>query len=189
MKKLDTLVEFEKEYMVKVDIFKNEKVLGEKEYSIMVSKSLITEELWQEIMDEKKIKDNKKKKVLNDIKEEELLEFCNRLSEKYGLNQIYKYKENEPFNIIDSTGNLVKLKDIDFKKLKGYRLMNSTEYIAIMINGDKNIEEELELENEITYDVNEEYRCFIKSKNKCNLSSLKDELSNKKVGFRIVRTI
>lgn len=185
-----TKEEFEKKYMIKIDVIKtkieNNESIEEKEYSIMISEDLVTEKLWKEIMKEE-IEDNKKEKAIKDIKDvedKELLEFCNRLSKKYGLNPVYKYKEKEQFKIIDSKRNEIKIKDIDFKKLEGYRLITSSEYISIMQNKNKGIEGQIELEDEIIYDIDKKLFSFVKS------TMLLEEGQNyENLGFRIVRTI
>ena len=172
--------EFEKKYMIEVTVIKtkieNNQIIEEKNYSIIASKDLVTEDLWNEIMDEKKTEDN--------IREKEVLEFCNRLSKKYGLNPVYKYKEKEQFKIIDSKGNEIKITDVDFKKLEGYRLITSSEYESIMQNKNKGIEGQIELEDEIIYDIDKKLFSFVKS------TMLLEEGQNyENLGFRIVRTI
>lgn len=53
-----TKEEFEKKYMIKIDVIKtkieNNQIIEEKNYSIIASKDLVTEDLWNEIMYEKK---------------------------------------------------------------------------------------------------------------------------------------
>ena len=186
-----TKEEFEKKYMIKIDVIKtkieNNQIIEEKNYSIIASKDLVTEDLWNEIMYEKKKEDDKKKKIMKDIREEKVLEFCNKLSKKYGLNPVYKYKEKEQFKIIDSKRNEIKIKDIDFKKLEGYRLITSSEYISIMQNKNKGIEGQIELEDEIIYDIDKKLFCFVKSK---SIILLEEDCQNyESLGFRIVRTI
>ena len=182
-----TKEEFEKKYMIKIDVIKtkieNNESIEEKEYSIMISEDLVTEKLWKEIMKEE-IEDNKKEKAIKDIKDvedKELLEFCNRLTTIYNC-------EEEQFKIIDSEANKIKIKDIDLKKLKGYRLETSSEYFSFMLNKNKEIKNETDLE-EIIYDFDKECGCFVRSKNKCYLNNLKEEINYEKVGFRVVRTI
>lgn len=177
-----TKEEFEKKYMIEVTVIKtkieNNQIIEEKNYSIIASKDLVTEDLWNEIMYEKKIEDN--------IREKDVLEFCNRLSKKYGLNPVYKYKEKEQFKIIDSKGNEIKITDVDFKKLEGYRLITSSEYESIMQNKNKGIEGEIELEDEIIYDIDKKLFCFVKSK---STPFLEEGQNYENLGFRIVRTI
>ncbi|WP_338940487.1 hypothetical protein [Fusobacterium pseudoperiodonticum] len=177
-----TKEEFEKKYMIEVTVIKtkieNNQIIEEKNYSIIASKDLVTEDLWNEIMYEKKTKDN--------IREKDVLEFCNRLSKKYGLNPVYKYKEKEQFKIIDSKGNEIKITDVDFKKLEGYRLITSSEYESIMQNKNKGIEGEIELEDEIIYDIDKKLFCFVKSK---STPFLEEGQNYENLGFRIVRTI
>ena len=177
-----TKEEFEKKYMIEVTVIKtkieNNQIIEEKNYSIIASKDLVTEDLWNEIMYEKKTKDN--------IREKDGLEFCNRLSKKYGLNPVYKYKEKEQFKIIDSKGNEIKITDVDFKKLEGYRLITSSEYESIMQNKNKGIEGEIELEDEIIYDIDKKLFCFVKSK---STPFLEEGQNYENLGFRIVRTI
>ena len=183
-----TKEEFEKKYMIEITVIKtkieNSQIIEEKNYSIIASKDLVTEDLWNEIMYEKKTEDNKKKKIIKAIEEKEVLEFCNRLSKKYGLNPVYKYKEKEHFKIIDSKGN--EIKDVDFKKLEGYRLITSSEYLSIIQNKNKGIEGEIELEDEIIYDIDKKLFCFVKSK---STPFLEEGQNYENLGFRIVRTI
>lgn len=177
-----TKEEFEKKYMIEVTVIKTKieknQIIEEKNYSIIASKDLVTEDLWNEIMYEKKTEDN--------IREKDVLEFCNRLSKKYGLNPVYKYKEKEQFKIIDSKGNEIKITDVDFKKLEGYRLITSSEYESIMQNKNKGIEGEIELEDEIIYDIDKKLFCFVKSK---STPFLEEGQNYENLGFRIVRTI
>ena len=90
-----------------------------------VSKYQVTNNLWNRIME------NTSGDMLPvvDITYWEALEFCNKLSEKYGFKPVYKINRNKrSIKILELNGKEVYTEKADFSKTEGFRLPTEVEW-------------------------------------------------------------
>ena len=102
--------------------FRNDEV---KVLDLEVAKYQTTNELWYEVMYNKKNLGSSIPVV--DITYNEILEFCNKLSEKYGLQPVYELKDDN-LMIKHTDGEIVYPDQADFSKTEGFRLPTEVEW-------------------------------------------------------------
>ena len=121
---------------------------GEKKiFDLYVDKYMVTEEKYLEIMGKKhksflcfgsfilpEEKDMKKPKSINWIY---ALEYCNKISKKYGLKPVYIIEKGEFIGISQLDGKEVAPDKADFEKTEGYRLPTELEWEWFAFGGKK----------------------------------------------------
>ncbi|WP_338945594.1 formylglycine-generating enzyme family protein [Fusobacterium canifelinum] len=127
------LKNFEDEYMVKVKSgrytpsFVNE----EKEvFDIEVCKYPTTQLMWLEVMKNNPSEFKGENKPVETVTWWDTLEYCNRLSEKYGLKPVYNLSQKEKgiLRIIHLDGEIVEETKANFKNTEGFRLPTEIEW-------------------------------------------------------------
>ena len=101
-----------------------------KTFDIEVCKYQVTQKIWEEIMGNNPSTFKGKKKPVNMISWWEALEYCNRLSKKYGLRPVYdlRKQKEEILMIKQLDGKVVAQDKADFSKTEGFRLPTEIEW-------------------------------------------------------------
>lgn len=117
-----SLEEFKKELVEELDLDSVSFLENKKICNLYASKYLVTQEEWEKFMgtNPSTFKDNKK--PVENINWIEALEFCNKLSQYYNLQPVYKIQKNTLEKIIYKDGEEVEPNLADFSKTEGYRL-------------------------------------------------------------------
>ena len=127
------LQKFKDEYMVKVKggIYKPsfeeiEKVV----FDIEVCKYPVTKKMWLDIMGEISLETERNNEPAENITWWKALEFCNKLSEKYGLEPVYDLSKSKQgiLTIKELKGKTVNPKMANFKNTEGFRLPTEIEW-------------------------------------------------------------
>ena len=145
-KKEIDLKNFEDEHMVKVQggkykpSFSNEL---KEVFDIEVCKYLTTQKMWLEVMENNPSGFKGDNRPVETVSWWEVLEYCNRLSEKYGLEPVYELsKSSEGILIIkESGGKIVSPNKANFKNTEGFRLPTEVEWEWFASGGQKAIEQ------------------------------------------------
>ena len=140
------LKKFEDEYMIKVKggkykpSFANE--LKEVFY-IEVCKYLTTQKMWLEVMENNPSGFKGDNRPVETVSWWEVLKYCNRLSEKYGLEPVYELsKSSEGILMIKELGGKIVSPDkANFKNTEGFRLPTEVEWEWFTSGGQKAIEQ------------------------------------------------
>ena len=127
------LKNFEDEYMIKVKggkykpSFANEL---KEVFDIEVCKYLTTQKMWLEIMENNPSGFKGDNRPVETVSWWEVLEYCNRLSEKYSLELVYELsKSSEGILMIkESGGKIVSPNKANFKNTEGFRLPTEVEW-------------------------------------------------------------
>lgn len=97
-------------------------------HDLLVSKYQTTQIRWKEIMGTNLSKFKGDRLPVESITWIEALEYCNKLSESYGLNPVYKIENNKLVAVIHNDGEEVYPDEADFSKTEGYRLPTEVEW-------------------------------------------------------------
>ena len=146
-KKEIELKNFEDEYMIKVKggkykpSFANEL---KEVFDIEVCKYPITQKMWLEVMENNPSGFKGDNRPVETVSWWEVLEYCNKLSEKYGLEAVYELsKSSEGILMIKELGGKIVSPDkANFKNTEGFRLPTEVEWEWFASGGQKAIEQE-----------------------------------------------
>lgn len=97
-------------------------------FDLYVSKYQTTQISWREIMGTNPSNFEGERRPVEQISWIEALEYCNKLSEYYGLKPVYKIENDELVAIIHNNGEEVYPDLADFSKTEGYRLPTELEW-------------------------------------------------------------
>lgn len=97
-------------------------------HDLFVSKYQTTQEEWEKYMEKNPSKFKGGRRPVESIAWIEALEFCNKMSEKYGLQPTYKIKDGKLTKIIYKNGKEEYPNLADFSKVEGYRLPTELEW-------------------------------------------------------------
>ena len=145
-KKEIELKKIEDEYMIKVKggkykpSFANEL---KEVFDIEVCKYLTTQKMWLEVMENNPSGFKGDNRPVETVSWWEVLEYCNRLSEKYGLEPVYELsKSSEGILMIKELGGKIVSPDkANFKNTEGFRLPTEVEWEWFASGGQKAIEQ------------------------------------------------
>ena len=140
------LKNFEDEYIIKVKdgkyipSFANEL---KEVFDIEVCKYLTTQKMWLEVMENNPSGFKGDNRPVETVSWWEVLEYCNRLSEKYGLESVYELsKSSEGILMIKELGGKIVSPDkVNFKNTEGFRLPTEVEWEWFASGGQKAIEQ------------------------------------------------
>ena len=140
------LKNFEDEYMIKVKggkykpSFANEL---KEVFNIEVCKYPTTQKMWLEVMENNPSGFKGDNRPVETVSWWEVLEYCNRLSEKYGLEPVYELsKSSEGILMIkESGGKIVSPDKVNFENTEGFRLPTEVEWEWFASGGQKAIEQ------------------------------------------------
>ena len=140
------LKNFEDEYMIKVKggryipSFANEL---KEVFDIEVCKYPTTQKMWLEVMENNPSGFKGDNRPVETVSWWEVLDYCNRLSEKYGLEPVYELsKSSEGILMIkESGGKIVSPDKANFKNTEGFRLPTEVEWEWFASGGQKAIEQ------------------------------------------------
>ena len=133
MKRLE---DFQNEYMIKVKGGKYTPSFEDIEkivFDIEVSKYLITKKMWLDVMGDITLETERNNEPAENITWWKALEFCNKLSEKYGLEPVYDLSKSKQgiLAIRELKGKTIKTADpkmANFKNTEGFRLPTEIEW-------------------------------------------------------------
>ena len=145
-KKEIELKKFEDEYMIKVKggkykpSFANEL---KEVFDIEVCKYLTTQKMWLEVMENNPSGFKGDNRPVETVSWWEVLEYCNKLSEKYGLESVYELsKSSEGILMIKELGGKIVSPDkSNFKNTEGFRLPTEVEWEWFASGGQKATEQ------------------------------------------------
>ena len=143
---MEGLEDFQNEYMVKVKGGKYKPSFANelKEVSdIEVCKYPTTQKMWLEVMENNPSGFKGDNRPVETVSWWEALEYCNRLSEKYGLEPVYELsKSSEGILMIKELGEKIVSPDkANFKNTEGFRLPTEVEWEWFASGGQKAIEQ------------------------------------------------
>ena len=140
------LKKFEGEYMIKVKggkykpSFANEL---KEVFDIEVCKYLTTQKMWLEVMENNPSGFKGDNRPVETVSWWEVLEYCNRLSEKYGLEPVYELSKSSEGTLMikELEGKIVSPDKANFKNTEGFRLPTEVEWEWFASGGQKAIEQ------------------------------------------------
>jgi len=140
------LKNFEDEYMIKVKggkyipSFSNEL---KEVFDIEVCKYPTTQLMWLEVMENNLSEAKALYKPVETVNWWQALEFCNKLSEKYGLEPVYELSKSleETLMIKELGGKIVSPDKANFENTEGFRLPTEIEWEWFASGGQKAIEQ------------------------------------------------
>ena len=140
------LKKFEDEYMVKVkggryiSSFANEL---KEVFDIEVCKYPTTQLIWLEVMGNNPSEVKGFSKPVESVSWWQALEFCNKLSEKYGLEPVYELSKSSEGTLMikELEGKIVSPDKANFKNTEGFRLPTEVEWEWFASGGQKAIEQ------------------------------------------------
>ena len=140
------LKNFEDEYMIKVKggkyipSFANEL---KEVFDIEVCKYLTTQKMWLEVMENNPSGFKGDNRPVETVSWWEVLEYCNRLSEKYGLEPVYELSKSSEGTLMikELEGKIVSPDKANFKNTEGFRLPTEVEWEWFASGGQKAIEQ------------------------------------------------
>ena len=145
-KKEIELKKIEDEYMIKVKggkykpSFANEL---KEVFDIEVCKYLTTQKMWLEVMENNPSGFKGDNRPVETVSWWEVLEYCNRLSEKYGLEPVYELSKSSERTLMikELEGKIVSPDKANFKNTEGFRLPTEVEWEWFASGGQKAIEQ------------------------------------------------
>ena len=145
-KKEIELKKIEDEYMIKVKggkykpSFANEL---KEVFDIEVCKYLTTQKMWLEVMENNPSGFKGDNRPVETVSWWEVLEYCNKLSEKFGLESVYELsKSSEGILMIKELGGKIVSPDkVNFENTEGFRLPTEVEWEWFASGGQKAIEQ------------------------------------------------
>ena len=140
------LKNFEDEYMIKVKggkyipSFANEL---KEVFDIEVCKYLTTQKMWLEVMENNPSGFKGDNRPVETVSWWEVLDYCNKLSGKYGLESVYELsKSSEGILMIKELGGKIVSPDkVNFENTEGFRLPTEVEWEWFASGGQKAIEQ------------------------------------------------
>ena len=140
------LKNFEDEYMIKVKggkykpSFANEL---KEVFDIEVCKYPTTQKMWLEVMENTPSGFKGDNRPVETVSWWEVLEYCNRLSEKYGLEPVYELSKSSEGTLMikELGGKIVSPDKANFKNTEGFRLPTEVEWEWFASGGQKAIEQ------------------------------------------------
>ena len=128
---------FEETILVKGGKYKPSFIDDEKElFDIEVFKYQVTQAIWTEIMGNNPSTFKGENKPVETISWWDILEFCNKLSEKYGLITVYNIDKKRGILTINQIDGEISFPDkADFSKTEGFRLPTEIEWEWFAIGG------------------------------------------------------
>ena len=97
-------------------------------FDLYVSKYDTTNDEWDELMETNPSKVLGARKPVNNVSRIQVFEFCNKMSEKYGLQPVYKIENDKLEKIIYKGGKEEYPNLADFRKTEGYRIPTEIEW-------------------------------------------------------------
>ena len=145
-KKEIDLKKFEDEYMIKVKggkykpSFANEL---KEVFDIEVCKYPTSQKMWLEVMENNPSGFKGDNRPVETVSWWEALDYCNRLSEKYGLEPVYELSKSSEGTLMikESGGKIVSPDKANFKNTEGFRLPTEVEWEWFASGGQKAIEQ------------------------------------------------
>ena len=145
-KKEIELKKIEDEYMIKVKggkykpSFANEL---KEVFDIEVCKYPTTQKMWLEVMENNPSGFKGDNRPVETVSWWEVLEYCNRLSEKYGLEPVYELSKSSEGTLMikELGGKIVSPDKANFKNTEGFRLPTEVEWEWFASGGQKAIEQ------------------------------------------------
>ena len=127
------LKKFEDKYMLKVKGGKYKPSFTDEEkevFDIEVCKYPTTQKMWLEVMENNPSKFKGENKPVETVTWWQALEFCNKLSEKYGLEPVYNLSKSKQgiLMIKELDGKIVDSEIANFKNTEGFRLPTEVEW-------------------------------------------------------------
>ena len=127
------LKKFEDKYMIKVKGGKYKPSFTDEEkevFDIEVCKYPTTQKMWLEVMENNSSEFKGENKPVETVTWWQALEFCNKLSEKYGLEPIYNLSKSKQgiLMIKELDGKIVDSEIANFKNTEGFRLPTEVEW-------------------------------------------------------------
>ena len=140
------LKNFEDEYIIKVKdgkyipSFANEL---KEVFDIEVCKYLTTQKMWLEVMENNPSGFKGDNRPVETVSWWEVLEYCNKLSEKYGLEPVYELSKSSEGTLMikELGGKIVSPDKANFKNTEGFRLPTEVEWEWFASGGQKAIEQ------------------------------------------------
>ena len=145
-KKEIDLKKFEDEYMIKVKggkykpSFANEL---KEVFDIEVCKYPTSQKMWLEVMENNPSGFKGDNRPVETVSWWEVLKYCNRLSEKYGLEPVYELSRSSEGTLMikELGGKIVSPDKVNFKNTEGFRLPTEVEWEWFASGGQKAIEQ------------------------------------------------
>lgn len=109
--------------------------------NLLVSKVLVTQKKYKELMGKDPSYFKGEENPVEQVSWLESLEFCNKLSEKYGLVPTYKIENSKLVGIQYGNGEVASPDKADFSKTEGYRLPTELEWEWFARGGEVAIKE------------------------------------------------
>lgn len=130
--------------LIKGGIYKPSFLNQEKEIlDLYVSKYQVTQDNWKKYMKTNPSAFKEDKRPVENVTWIDILKFCNKISENFGFQPVYKIENNRLVKIIYKTGEEVNPNLADFSKTEGYRLPTEVEWEWFARGGKKLLKTEL----------------------------------------------